>query len=599
MMKSFKKIVALGLALASCSINPIYAQVNNPNQPAAVNAGVGLYASGASLNVTYGTTANTSLQGNALAAPTPIGNTTPNTGAFTSLSATGAVTGTGFSGLFAAPYSIGNTTPNTGAFTSLSATGAVTGQGFANYLASPPAIGATTPNSGVFSSLNNSVYTANVTGAGGRNLYSKLNDFISALDFSGVDPTGSAASDTGLTAWLNACAGKICVLPSGTYKVTTGNLPIASNTTLQFLGNATINYTGTASAFTIYSAKDVTITNPVVSLSGAGAIGFDIQGAWFLNIYSPVISGNSTSNGQKGISILSSTASNLGFGAYMINIFNPDFTKGAAQYGIFANLQTSDTVRVTHLNVYSGWSSGYPTPIYLRNVSTFRIEGFTPEQGVDGINIGSNSSNGFISLGEMSSNTGYGINFVDATVANMNVILPSAAGNGGSLGLINTTYYTPNQYLSNKFHLLGSTSGSVNNYSYDLVSAYNYTTSMTETVQGGGSLKTLRNYGEGQGGGQQINWVQGISGSASAANNLRGTASATGTTASFSVTFTTAEPTNTYKLAVTPGVVNSGTPAAGANRILNITKLTTGFTVTLEAAPGAGNSQQFDWLLIE
>lgn len=46
---------------------------------------------------------------------------------------------------------IGSTTPNTGAFTDLSASGAVSGNGFAAYLASPPAIGGTAPNTGTFS----------------------------------------------------------------------------------------------------------------------------------------------------------------------------------------------------------------------------------------------------------------------------------------------------------------------------------------------------------------------------------------------------------------------------------------------------------------
>lgn len=51
------------------------------------------------------------------------------------------------------PSPIGDTTPNTGAFTTLSASGAVSGDGFSNYLASPPAIGATSPNTGKFSQI--------------------------------------------------------------------------------------------------------------------------------------------------------------------------------------------------------------------------------------------------------------------------------------------------------------------------------------------------------------------------------------------------------------------------------------------------------------
>ena len=51
------------------------------------------------------------------------------------------------------PPTIGNTTPNTGAFTTLSASSTVSGTGFSTYLASPPAIGGTTPSTGSFTTL--------------------------------------------------------------------------------------------------------------------------------------------------------------------------------------------------------------------------------------------------------------------------------------------------------------------------------------------------------------------------------------------------------------------------------------------------------------
>ena len=51
-----------------------------------------------------------------------IGATTAGTGAFTTLSASSTVSGTGFSNYFAAPPTIGNATPNAGTFTTLVAT---------------------------------------------------------------------------------------------------------------------------------------------------------------------------------------------------------------------------------------------------------------------------------------------------------------------------------------------------------------------------------------------------------------------------------------------------------------------------------------------
>lgn len=91
----------------------------------------------------------------AFASPPPIGSTAPNTGAFTTLSATGALSGAAFNSLLSAtPVGIGSVTPNGGAFTTLSASSTVSGSGFANYLLSPPAIGNSAPNTGAFTTLS-------------------------------------------------------------------------------------------------------------------------------------------------------------------------------------------------------------------------------------------------------------------------------------------------------------------------------------------------------------------------------------------------------------------------------------------------------------
>jgi hypothetical protein len=56
----------------------------------------------------------------------PIGGTTPAAGAFTTLSASGAVSGAGVTARFASPGPIGETAPSTGAFTTLSASDVTT-----------------------------------------------------------------------------------------------------------------------------------------------------------------------------------------------------------------------------------------------------------------------------------------------------------------------------------------------------------------------------------------------------------------------------------------------------------------------------------------
>jgi len=84
---------------------------------------------------------------------TTIGASSASTGAFTTLSASSTVSGTGFSTYFASPPAIGSTAANTGAFTTLSASSTVSGTGFSTYLASPPAIGGTAPAAGKFTTL--------------------------------------------------------------------------------------------------------------------------------------------------------------------------------------------------------------------------------------------------------------------------------------------------------------------------------------------------------------------------------------------------------------------------------------------------------------
>lgn len=134
--------------------------------------------------ITYFTTFGTSAINS-----TPVGNTTASSGAFTTLSASSTVSGTGFSNYLATPPAIGGTTPAAGSFaaltctssnvsvtlsptgtgtvtinpatagsisnmagsfTTLAASSTVSGTGFTNYFASPPAIGGTAPAGGRF-----------------------------------------------------------------------------------------------------------------------------------------------------------------------------------------------------------------------------------------------------------------------------------------------------------------------------------------------------------------------------------------------------------------------------------------------------------------
>ena len=95
---------------------------------------------------------------------------------------------------------VGATTPNTGAFTTLSASSTVSGAGFSTYLASPPAIGGTSANAGAFTTL---AASGTVTFSGGTaNGVAYLNGSKvltsgGTLTFDGTTLTSSAFSGSG------------------------------------------------------------------------------------------------------------------------------------------------------------------------------------------------------------------------------------------------------------------------------------------------------------------------------------------------------------------------------------------------------------------
>jgi hypothetical protein len=127
--------------------------VTNAGVTSAV-AGTGISVSGATGAVTVTNTGVTSLTGTANEI-----DVSASTGAVTlSLPSSIDVNVNG---------TVGAATPNTGAFTTLSASSTVSGTGFSDYLASPPAIGGTAPAAGSFTSLTDAG-NLTFTGTGNR-----------------------------------------------------------------------------------------------------------------------------------------------------------------------------------------------------------------------------------------------------------------------------------------------------------------------------------------------------------------------------------------------------------------------------------------------
>ena len=93
-----------------------------------------------------------------------------------------------------------------------------------------------------------------------------------------------------------------------------------------------------------------------------------------------------------------------------------------------------------------------------------------------------------------------------------------------------------------------------------------------------------------------LSYLDGISGSSVQCNNFGGGLYFLAGTSVASVTFSTPEPDANYRVQMTVNEV-TGAAAAGSNRVKSIAKTTAGFTVTLEAAPGAGCDTVFSWMI--
>ena len=131
--------------------------------------------------------------------------------------------------------SIGATTASTGAFTTLSASSTVSGTGFSTYLASPPAIGGTTASAGTFTTLGGTTITASTQFSGPG---TGLTGTAASLSIGGnaANVTGTVAVANGGTG-ANTLTANNVILGNGTSAVqfvapgTSGNVLTSNGTT--------------------------------------------------------------------------------------------------------------------------------------------------------------------------------------------------------------------------------------------------------------------------------------------------------------------------------------------------------------------------------
>jgi hypothetical protein len=201
-----------------------------------------------------------------LASPPAIGGTAAAAGAFTTLSASSTVSGTGFSTYLASPPAIGGTTAAAGAFTTLSASSTVSGTGFSTYLASPPAIGGTTAAAGAFTTLSASstvsgtgfsTYLASPPAIGGTT--AAAGTFTTLIDSIGNVRTVPLNSQTTGYTLVSTDSGK-CI------SITTGGVTVPASI---FTAGQTITiYNNSASSQTITQGASVTMYNVGTATTG-------------------------------------------------------------------------------------------------------------------------------------------------------------------------------------------------------------------------------------------------------------------------------------------------------------------------------------------
>jgi len=160
-----------------------------------------------------------------------------------------------FSGLLASPPPIGNTTPNTGAFTTLTTTVPLAqtsgGTGVANTSLIPvTATGSTTP----------------------RSLATRFADWVNVLDF-GADPTGMAPSNTAIQNAINT--GQPVYIPPGNYlitQITVSNAPIFGAGQYLTILTSTSTTLDAIVGVNGFDISNLTITRNVTPTAGAGIL---------------------------------------------------------------------------------------------------------------------------------------------------------------------------------------------------------------------------------------------------------------------------------------------------------------------------------------
>jgi hypothetical protein len=196
---------------------------------------------------------------------TAVGNTTPSTGAFTTLSASSGINST----------AIGATTPSTGSFTTLAASGAVSGAGFTARFASPGPIGNTAASTGAFTTLSSTgTFTPSSTnGIVGTTTNDNANtgsvgELLTATTTATALSTGAVANATSvsLTAGDWDVTGIVHFLPAAGTTTTVVQAGIGTTTaTFQIISGSFLNIQSIAAS--VVGVQQIEVVAPITRVS--------------------------------------------------------------------------------------------------------------------------------------------------------------------------------------------------------------------------------------------------------------------------------------------------------------------------------------------
>ena len=383
------------------------------------------------------------------------------------------------------------------------------------------------------------------------NVESKLAESISVLDF-GADPTGVVNSSTAIANAINAlpAGGGIVTFPPGTYL---GSININRS-------NVRVNGFG-ATLVSDGSNPAIKIQVPSNTLVNACVYGFTVDG------------GNAATHGVRIVRATRVMIDNL-------------FIKNFNDHGVYI----------------TGDGSGSVTQI---QVQMCRIDsGNAPAPGSGGIRIG---DGGVATTVRLIDNyiTGYPISLSDDGVntvglGNIYEYASNAVVSNGPNTYIGDWVESGSMFTANHYVIEDGRTTIISPHGSGIANVSQGAPGQYPNIQNKIMMQDLSVQGPTmmvEGGLQYYNPAIGGAVLASAPKNLRGLVQVTGVNTSATVTFTTAEPNANYFIVATP-VELTNTPAAGSNRVTNISKTASGFTINVEVAPGGTGIVTFNWIMV-